>query len=54
MKSLMVFDLDSTLAKSKSPVEVDMAELFEKLMAVMSVAIIDVIGTSALRLRVPK
>jgi phosphomannomutase len=40
MKSLMVFDLDGTLAKSKSPVELDMAELLEKLMAVMKVAVI--------------
>lgn len=54
MKSLLLFDLDGTLAKSKSPMEVDMTELLEELMAVMSVAIIDVIGTSALRLRVPK
>jgi phosphomannomutase len=40
MKSLMVFDLDGTLAKSKSPLETDMAELLEKLMAVMKVAVI--------------
>jgi phosphomannomutase len=40
MKTLMVFDLDGTLAKSKSPVELDMAELLEKLMAVMKVAVI--------------
>ena len=31
MKRLMVFDLDGTLAKSKSPMEVDMTELFEPL-----------------------
>jgi phosphomannomutase len=40
MKSLMVFDLDGTLAKSKSPLETDMADLLEKLMAVMQVAVI--------------
>jgi phosphomannomutase len=40
MKSLMVFDLDGTLAKSKSPVATDMAQLLEKLMAVMKVAVI--------------
>jgi HAD superfamily hydrolase (TIGR01484 family) len=36
----MVFDLDGTLAKSKSPLETDMADLLEKLMAVMKVAVI--------------
>src|ERR1700688_560678 len=40
MKSLMVFDLDGTLAKSKSPVKTDMADLLDKLMAVMKVAVI--------------
>jgi phosphomannomutase len=40
MKSLMVFDLDGTLAKSKSSLETDMAELLEKLMGVMRVAVI--------------
>ena len=40
MKSLMVFDLDGTLAKSKSPVETDMADLLDKLMGVMKVAVI--------------
>jgi phosphomannomutase len=40
MKRLMIFDLDGTLAKSKSPLEADMAEHLEKLMAVMQVAII--------------
>lgn len=40
MKTLMVFDLDGTLAKSKSPLETDMAELLEKLMGVMKVAVI--------------
>jgi len=40
MKSLMVFDLDGTLAKSKSPVETDMADLLDRLMGVMKVAVI--------------
>jgi phosphomannomutase len=35
-----VFDLDGTLAKSKLPLETDMADLLEKLMAVMKVAVI--------------
>ena len=40
MKSLMVFDLDGTLAKSKSPLDSEMAALLGKLMTVMKVAII--------------
>jgi len=40
MKNLMVFDLDGTLAKSKSRVETDMADLLDKLMGVMKVAVI--------------
>jgi HAD superfamily hydrolase (TIGR01484 family) len=40
MKRLMVFDLDGTLAKSKSPLEPDMAQHLENLMAVMQVAVI--------------
>ncbi len=40
MKTLMVFDLDGTLAKSKSPLETDMADLLDKLMGVMKVAVI--------------
>ncbi len=40
MKSLMVFDLDGTLAKSKSPLETNMANLLGELMGVMKVAII--------------
>jgi phosphomannomutase len=40
MKRLMVFDLDGTLAKSKSLVEPSMAALLEKLMTVMKVAVI--------------
>jgi HAD superfamily hydrolase (TIGR01484 family) len=40
MKTLMVFDLDGTLAKSKLPLEADMANLLDKLMGLMKVAII--------------
>jgi HAD superfamily hydrolase (TIGR01484 family) len=40
MKRLMVFDLDGTLAKSKSPLEADMAAHLETLMTVMQVAVI--------------
>jgi HAD superfamily hydrolase (TIGR01484 family) len=40
MKRLMVFDLDGTLAKSKSPLESEMADLLERLMTVMKVAVI--------------
>jgi phosphomannomutase len=40
MKRLMVFDLDGTLAKSKSPLETDMGDLLDKLMGVMKVAVI--------------
>ncbi len=40
MKRLMVFDLDGTLAKSKSALEKDMADLLDKLMGVMKVAVI--------------
>ena len=40
MKSLVVFDLDGTLAKSKSPLDPDMATLLDKLMCVMKVAVI--------------
>jgi HAD superfamily hydrolase (TIGR01484 family) len=36
----MVFDLDGTLAKSKSPLETEMADLLNKLMRVMKVAVI--------------
>jgi phosphomannomutase len=36
----MVFDLDGTLAKSKSPLERDMADLLDRLMGVMKVAVI--------------
>jgi HAD superfamily hydrolase (TIGR01484 family) len=40
MKSLVVFDLDGTLAKSKSPLDPGMADILDKLMAVMKVAVI--------------
>ena len=40
MKTLMVFYLDGTLAKSKSPLEKEMADLLDKLMGVMKVAVI--------------
>lgn len=40
MKRLIVFDLDGTLAKSKSPLETRMADLLEKLMALTKVAVI--------------
>jgi hypothetical protein len=40
MKRLVVFDLDGTLAKSKSPLETDMADLLGKLMQVIKVAVI--------------
>ena len=40
MKSLIVFDLDGTLAKSKSALDDEMARLLEGLMVVLKVAII--------------
>ncbi|MGA8841156.1 MAG: HAD-IIB family hydrolase [Candidatus Aquilonibacter sp.] len=40
MKSLIVFDLDGTLAKSKSALDDEMAALLERLMVVVKVAII--------------
>jgi HAD superfamily hydrolase (TIGR01484 family) len=40
MKTLMIFDLDGTLAESKSALRADMADLLEKLMALMKVAVI--------------
>lgn len=40
MKELIVFDLDGTLAKSKSPIDDTMATLLEGLLAVVRVAII--------------
>lgn len=40
MKKLIIFDLDGTLAKSKSPIDKEMARLFKDLLEVVSVAII--------------
>jgi len=40
MKRLVVFDLDGTLAKSKSSLDPEMAKLLEKLMGLMRVAVI--------------
>ncbi|MGB8908915.1 MAG: HAD family hydrolase, partial [Candidatus Cybelea sp.] len=40
MKSLIVFDLDGTLAKSKSALDDEMAGLLTRLLAVVKVAII--------------
>ncbi len=40
MKKLIVFDLDGTLAKSKSPIDTEMANLLKSLLEVTQVAII--------------
>ena len=40
MKELIIFDLDGTLAKSKSPIDKEMAELLRNLLEVAQVAII--------------
>jgi phosphomannomutase len=40
MKKLIIFDLDGTLAKSKSAIDKEMGELLEKLLQVAKVAII--------------
>ena len=40
MKRLIIFDLDGTLAKSKSSLEAEMAALLERLLGVMRVAVI--------------
>ncbi|HZZ00095.1 MAG TPA: HAD-IIB family hydrolase [Candidatus Baltobacteraceae bacterium] len=40
MKSLIVFDLDGTLAKSKAPLDDEMGKLLERLLGVVKVAII--------------
>lgn len=40
MKNLIIFDLDGTLAKSKSPIDQEMSELFQRLLEVVHVAII--------------
>ena len=40
MKQLIVFDLDGTLAASKSPLDAEMISLLDSLLAVTKVAII--------------
>jgi phosphomannomutase len=40
MKKLIVFDLDGTLAESKSCIDVEMARLFDSLLAVVPIAVI--------------
>lgn len=40
MKKLIVFDLDGTLAESKSPVDPEMSELLHNLLAIVKVAVI--------------
>jgi hypothetical protein len=40
MKKLVVFDLDGTLAESKSPIDAEMARLLDQLLGLMKVAII--------------
>lgn len=40
MKKLIIFDLDGTLAKSKSPIDQEMAELLKSLLEVAEVSII--------------
>lgn len=40
MKKLIIFDLDGTLAKSKSPIDQEMAELLKNLLSVAQVSII--------------
>lgn len=40
MKNLLIFDLDGTLAKSKSPIDQKMSELFQRLLEVVHIAII--------------
>jgi len=40
MKKLVVFDLDGTLAESKSPIDVEMSRLLDSLLALVPVAVI--------------
>jgi len=40
MKKLIVFDLDGTLAESKSPLDAEMAKLLPVLMGIVKVAVI--------------
>jgi phosphomannomutase len=40
VKKLIVFDLDGTLAESKTPLDAEMAALFSALLAIVKVAVI--------------
>ena len=40
MKKLIVFDLDGTLAESKSPTDCEMAGLLDSLLGIVKVAVI--------------
>ncbi len=40
MKKLIVFDLDGTLAESKSPLDTEMSKLLQKLLGIVKVAVI--------------
>ena len=40
MKKLIVFDLDGTLAESKSPIDADMSRLLHDLLSIVKVAVI--------------
>jgi hypothetical protein len=40
MKKLVIFDLDGTLAESKSPIDAEMQVLLQKLLGIMKVAVI--------------
>ena len=40
MKKLIVFDLDGTLAESKSPIDAEMSRLLHDLLAIVKVAVI--------------
>jgi phosphomannomutase len=40
MKKLVVFDLDGTLAQSKSPIDAEMAQLLDQLLGLVKVAVI--------------
>lgn len=40
MKDLVVFDLDGTLAESKSPIDAEMAQLLDFLLDIVNVAVI--------------
>jgi phosphomannomutase len=40
MKSLIIFDLDGTLAESKAPIDPEMAALLDRLLAIVKVAVI--------------